>query len=241
MGEGSIRMAESPAPIIGVVARGLRVEGRARAFIGAYDAYVEAVTACGGDPVIIPLDARLETFRVCDGVLLTGGEDPSDPRWWDDETPAGPLDARRDAFEAAVVSACERAGKPLLALCRGAQLVCGLSGGRLTRQLPADGEDHGGAVETFHTVRLRPGSRVSAAFAHAEQIEVLSRHAVFIRTLGSSLEATAWAVDGTIEAFEAREWPCVGAVWHAEWAGHDRVPDLALFRWLVATAKRRGQ
>ncbi|WP_187969842.1 gamma-glutamyl-gamma-aminobutyrate hydrolase family protein [Aquibium microcysteis] len=153
---------------------------------------------------------------------------------------AEPLDARRDAFETAVVSACERARIPLLALCRGAQLVCGLSGGRLTRQISSD-NDHGGGTETFHTVQLRPGSRVWTAFAHAEQIEVLSRHAVFIGTLGRSLDVTAWAADGTIEAFEAREWPCLGAIWHAEWAGPDRAPDLALFRWLVATAKRRAQ
>jgi gamma-glutamyl-gamma-aminobutyrate hydrolase PuuD len=84
---------------------------------------------------------------------------------------------------------------------------------------------------------LRPGSAVAAAFAGSDQVEVLCRHSAYIATLGAGLEPSARASDETIEAFEAVSWPCIGAIWHAEWAGRNRAPDLSLFRWLASAAR----
>jgi putative glutamine amidotransferase len=225
------------APVIGIVARAMRIEGRSRSFVGAFDSYTDAVRACGAVAIILPISSGTDALSFCDGVVLTGGEDLANREWWEDSGPRGKIDDKRDEFEAAIFFACLQARIPVLALCRGAQLVNCLLGGSLTHKAPPVASDHGGNDEALHFVRLRSGSAVAVAFKNAPEVEVLSRHAAFIARLGDGLDEVGWAPDGSIEAFEAREWCCMGALWHAEWAGPDRDPDLALFRWLVDSSR----
>lgn len=233
-------MTRDGSLIIGVATRGMRVEGRSRLFLGAYESYLDALSDSGADPLLIPIGVSPAVLGRCDGLVLAGGEDPAEPKWWDSrQHPSGPLDPRRDASEAALVATARRSSLPVLALCRGAQLVNGAMGGTLTRTLPASITEHGGSGDAFHAVRLRPRSALAAAYSDASRITVLSRHTAFIATLGQGLAASAWADDTSIEGFEAQDWPCLGVLWHAEWAGCEQTPDLALFRWLAQAAQLR--
>jgi putative glutamine amidotransferase len=235
-------MTRDGSLIIGVATRGLRVEGRSRPFLGAYESYLDALSDSGADSLLIPIGANPTVLGRCDGLVLAGGEDPAEPQWWDGRQHAsGPLDPRRDASEAALVATARRSALPVLALCRGAQLVNGVMGGTLTRTLPATDPEHGGSGEAFHAVRLKSGSSLAAAYSDASRITVLSRHSALIATLGRGLAASAWADDTSIEGFEAQDWPCIGVLWHAEWAGHEQAPDLSLFRWLAQAAQLRKQ
>lgn len=228
-------------PVIGVLSRALRVDGRSRPFLGAFDSYLEAVTSCGAEPVILPMSRKTGALALCDGVVLTGGEDLATPELWVNSAPGGATDPRRDAFETAIVLRSREAGLPVLAMCRGAQLVNCLLGGTLTRMPPHDGCDHGSSREAFHRIQVQSGSELCAAFGGATEISVLSRHSALIAELGRGLRPVAWAPDGSVEAFEGMRWPCIGVLWHPEWAGRESVPDLALFRWLTEMARRREQ
>jgi putative glutamine amidotransferase len=227
------------APIIGIVSRAFRLEARSRPFLGAFESYIEAVDACGGNPLILPFVPEPGALRICDGIVFTGGEDLTAPEWWLDSDPHGVTDQRRDAFETTVFLRCRDMRLPVLGLCRGAQLVNCLLGGTLTRSPPSRVHDHGVPQEIIHEVNFQHGSVVSAAYGGATDASVLSRHSTFIAELGQGLAPVAWASDGTVEAFEAQEWPCIGVLWHAEWAGREGAPDLALFRWLAEVARRR--
>ncbi|WP_306031054.1 gamma-glutamyl-gamma-aminobutyrate hydrolase family protein [Stappia sp. MMSF_3263] len=226
-------------PVIGVVARALAVQGRSRPFLGAFEPYLEAISSSGADPVIVPYGVQADTLILFDGVVFTGGDDPSRSEWWDNARPASSQDHRRDAFEADVALLCREHQIPLLAICRGAQLINGVMGGAMTSRADLSNCDHGTDREALHDVQIRPNSILWKALGSREKHMVLSRHSALIARLAPGLDATAWAPDGTIEAFEATEWPCIGVIWHPEWVGPNRAPDLALFQWLVEAARRR--
>ncbi len=221
--------------MIAIASREIRLEGRATPILGGFETYVDAVRLGGGAPVLLPLGPNNGALERCDGLLLVGGEDPASPNWWSVSHPLGSVSTRRDANETELIHRCREAGRPVLALCRGAQLVSCLAGGTLTRTMSGDC-DHGASTEVFHDVDLDPGSSLAAEYG-CTQIKAMSRHGATIATLGAGLKACAWAPDGTIEGFEAIDWPCLGILWHAEWAGLDGTPDLAAFRWLIARAR----
>jgi putative glutamine amidotransferase len=188
--------------------------------------YPEAIERAGGIPVIVPLlrpeaiDALLD--RV-DGVCLPGGPDVQ-PSIYGDEphSELGPTEPRVDAVELALVRAADRRRLPILAICRGMQLLNVARGGTLHQHLPdivGTGLDHRqqqpGSVPT-HRIETAPHSRLRAALG-GHSLEVNSFHHQAVRTLGQELVATAWAQDGTIEAIEnPGDRLVLGVQWHAE-------------------------
>jgi len=210
--------------------------------------YLEAVEGAGGIPVILaPLPARrLEAIiDRLDGVCLSGGPDIEPATYGADAHPElGPTEPEVDLFELGLARAARRRGLPILAICRGMQVLNVARGGTLMQHLP----DLGGEIahrqsepasQPTHAVALAAGSRL-AALAESERIEVNSFHHQAIERLGAGLEPVAWADDGVIEGVEAPADPfTLGVQWHAECLV-ERPEQAALFERLIDVAARRA-
>lgn len=188
---------------------------------GAAAAYATAVAACGGRPVVVPPGAGPGLLDVLDGVVLTGGDDVG-------------TDSARDADETALVRVAVAARVPLLGACRGLQVMAVAVGGAL--------HEAAGHCEpaTGHSVTTRPGSVVHGLVGAAATTTALHRQAV--ADPGPSWRATAWAMDGTVEAIEPTDpaIPALGVQWNPElfWndAPHDPTGPV-VFAWLVRLAE----
>ncbi len=207
--------------------------------------YFELVASTGGRPVLLPPlstapdgpgTGAAEVRGVLDGLVLTGGGDV-DPAAYGEERIAavGGVNPVRDASERALLAAALAVDLPVLAVCRGLQVLNVELGGTLHQHLPdVIGEnDHRRAPLVFGEVRVtpRPGSRTEEVFG--SEPTVLCSHHQAIAELGHGLEVTARAADGVIEAVELPSARFVlGVQWHPE-EGSDPRP----FRALVAAAE----
>ena len=189
--------------------------------------YVQQVSAAGGIPVLLPpLPGIAAAVGRVDGVLLTGGGDIDPGRYGAQPHPAtSRVSESRDAAELEVLDAAIAAGKPVLGVCRGMQLVNVARGGTLCQHL-RNGAGHTPEPGTFgsHPVRIAAGTRLAGILgANGTGVDVPTAHHQAIDRLGDGLVATAWAEDGVVEAVEptVAGGPFFVAVqWHPE-AGAD--------------------
>jgi len=197
--------------------------------------YVKAVRAAGAVPVVVPVLDPVDANGLVgsfDGLIITGGTD-LDPAHYGAARDPRTLepDHERDAVEMAVARACVAANHPLLAICRGAQVLNVALGGSLHQHLDGHMERDRYNLDV-HEVRLQHGSRL-AGIVGAEQIGTNSLHHQCIDRLGEGVRATAFATDGTVEAIEVDAAPnVVGVQWHPELLRH-RAEHLALFSALL--------
>ncbi len=178
-------------------------------------AYLEAVEAAGGIPLILPVTANPDTIRGfldgLDGILLSGGVDVGPSYYGQSPHPAlGETDADRDAAEIALVHAALERDKPIFAICRGIQILNVALGGTLYQDLPtenpspihhAQNEQGIPRPQTVHSIQIAAGSRL-AQIIGAETMAVNSLHHQALKDMADGLTATAWAADGVIEAAE---------------------------------------
>jgi putative glutamine amidotransferase len=219
-------------PVVGIVGHGYVVPKR---FVdlpvtGAPDAYVDRVAAAGGRPVVLPGTAAVDLLDVVDCLVLTGGGDVDPALYGGSSRVAIDVDRARDEDEIAVIRAAQRAGVPLLGVCRGLQLLVVAYGGTLTGDL---GMSHV-LPGVGHSVTTQPGSLTERVLGERPQVSSLHHQAV--ADTGPSWRATAWADDGVIEAAEwagPEPWPAMAVQWHPELDGES---GTALFEWLVHEA-----
>jgi putative glutamine amidotransferase len=202
-------------------------------------AYVRAVERAGGRAVVVPpSDDELEpTLAVLDGIVFSGGGD-LDPTVYGAEPHDATrgVSAKRDEAELALVRAALERDMPVLAVCRGSQVLNVALGGTLVQHLPEvvghDRHLHTPGEFGDHDVRVAPESRVGALLGGRAPVK--SHHHQAYGTLGEGLREAAWANDGTVEAIEdPRRRFAVGVLWHPE-----EGEDLALFEALVDEARR---
>jgi putative glutamine amidotransferase len=201
--------------------------------------YVRAVERAGGRALIVPpSDNGLEeTLDVLDGLVFSGGSDLDPATYGHDPHPETKgIVEERDRAELALLNAALARDMPVLAVCRGSQILNVALGGDLVQHLPDEvgHERHKLDPGVFgdHDITLDPESRIGAIVGHHAPIK--SHHHQGFRTLGSGLRPFAWADDGTIEGLEDEDRRfAVGVLWHPE-AGEDE----ALFRELVEEARR---
>ena len=188
--------------------------------------YPEAIRRAGAVAVVIPpvdvgsIDPLLDGLS---GLCLSGGPD-LDPFIYGAEphSELGPTEPHLDAFEIALVRAAEARELPVLAICRGLQLLNVARGGTLVQDLPSQRpseiqhrQERAPSTPT-HDVSLQSDSLL-AAYLGANEVRVNSFHHQAVDQLGSGLKAVAWASDGTIEGIEATDRSFTVAVqWHAE-------------------------
>ena len=188
--------------------------------------YLQALAKVGCLPVVVPPVAadRLEAFldRV-DGVCLSGGPDLRPDAYGAEAHPRlGPTEPELDRFELALAAAADRRGMPVLAICRGAQLLNVVRGGTLHQHLPdvvGTRIEHRQTAEgsrVTHPVRLERRSALSAVLGTAD-VQVNSFHHQAVDRLGAGLRIVGRAPDDVVEAFE-EPGPrfVVGVQWHAE-------------------------
>lgn len=182
--------------------------------------YLAALHAAGVDAVgVEPGDAA--DLAGVGGLVLTGGDDIDPKRYGQDPDPLlGEMDTARDAFELELLAEADRAELPILAICRGLQLLNVHRGGTLIQHL-AESERHRkkgpNAGEPVHPVVVEAGSRL-ASILGAGEVMVNSRHHQAVDQLGSGLVVSARdPEDGVVEGVEdpTRRF-LVGVQWHPE-------------------------
>jgi gamma-glutamyl-gamma-aminobutyrate hydrolase PuuD len=200
-------------------------------------AYVDAIERAGGRPLLVPpsKEGIEETLDAVDGLLFSGGSD-LDPELYDqephDETSG--IHPERDRAELALLEAALARDMPVLAVCRGSQVLNVARGGDLVQHLPdvVGDEKHKHTPGTFadHDVTLEGGTRIAALLG--ERAPVKSHHHQGFGRVGTGLRVAAHAEDGTVEAVEDPERRfALGVLWHPE-AGE----DMRLFEELVREA-----
>lgn len=204
--------------------------------------YFDAVTTSGGIAVLLPpqpasADAAAAVLDGLDGLILTGGLDVQPELYGAERHPlTDPARPDRDEWEMALFRGAEERRMPVLAICRGLQLVNVARGGTLHQHLPeAIGTDRhriGGGVFATNTVSVEAGSALSGLVG-AGDLSVHSYHHQGVDRLGSGLHVTARDDSGLVQAFESVEGGyLVGVQWHPEENREDR----RLFAGLVEQA-----
>jgi putative glutamine amidotransferase len=211
--------------------------------------YVESVRRAGGDPVVLDLGtARApEQLDAADGLLLTGGGD-IDPAYYNEPKHETFSAAEPGRDEAELSLACEAMARhlPLLAICRGVQVLNVAAGGSLVQDIPSavDGAvNHRPAAPPAghaHQVTIASGSRLAGLISEDlvdDAATVNSRHHQSVGRVAPGFVVNAVAPDGVVEGIEAPQQPfCIGVQWHPEnfvTSGEFK----SLFRGLVEAAR----
>jgi len=201
--------------------------------------YVRAVERAGGRPLLVPPsdEGVEETLDLLDGLVLSGGSDLDPALYGHDPHPEtkGVL-PERDRAELALLHGALERDMPMLAVCRGSQVLNVGLGGDLVQHLPDvvghDEHKHTPGEYADHDVSLEPGTRLETLLG--DRAPVKSHHHQGFGRLGSGLREAAYAPDGTLEALEdpGRRF-ALGVLWHPE-AGE----DTRLFEAFVEEARR---
>jgi putative glutamine amidotransferase len=217
---------------------------------GAYalpEPYVAALVAAGAMVCLLPPAgpvAAEELLARVDGLLLAGGGDVEPARYGAADHPAQyGLDPDRDELELELATAAVAMGVPVLAICRGVQLLNVAFGGTLVQHLPdGDGQivHRDEAKQAMHDVEVEPGSRLAGALGQT-RAACRSHHHQGLDRIGDGFRPVAWAPDGLVEGIERDQGWTVGVLWHPEsTAARDPVQH-RLLRSFVDVASRRGQ
>lgn len=201
-------------------------------------AYVTAVEHAGGRPLVVPpsSEAIEETLDAVDGLIFSGGEDIDPAAYGADPHPeTNGVHPERDRAELALLRSALERDMPVLAVCRGSQVLNVALGGDLVQHLPDvvgdETHKHTPGVFADHEVEVSSQSRLGALLG--ERAPVKSHHHQGYGRLGEGLRDVAWAEDGTIEALEEPSKRfALGVLWHPE-----EGEDFALFQRLVEEAR----
>lgn len=203
--------------------------------------YSEAVFNAGGMPVIAPELCAEELSERCDALLLTGGSD-IEPALYGEDLLNGTVesDPARTEFEIPLFNAFYKKQKPIMGICRGAQLMNTLLGGKLYQDLAEQcGYIHSND-SIRHFVYAEPGSILHELFG--AQFKTNSLHHQAIKEAAPGLKITARSIEGIAEAYEHETLPIFATQFHPELLSgrynDGRTPDFApLFARFVAMAR----
>ena len=235
------------APLIGVTSSITVLKVPERAYVNS--AYLHAVQRAGGVPVVLPPQlsaASLERLaRGLDGLLLTGGGD-IDPAVFGEAAHPTVCEVApaRDTLELSAVRIALDRRLPILAICRGIQLLNVALGGTLFQDVGSDPGtqlQHGQQEprdQPTHKVQVKAGSRLAETLG-TDELEVNSMHHQAVRALGAGLLAVAWAPDQLIEGLELADASrfVLGVQWHPEELVSHSEPARRLFAALVQSAR----
>jgi putative glutamine amidotransferase len=248
-------------PLVVVTGR-LRAAGdpggdRVRSTYYSPTGYADAIVRAGGRPLVVPpvthgdLDPT-EWLAGADALVLTGGPDVDPTRYGQTRHPADyGIDAGIDDHEEALLRLAVDRDLPILAVCRGAQLLNVVFGGTLIQDLPSETDgstDHGAPVDrrpVQHEVEIDQGTRLGDALGVSHTM-IWSIHHQAIGRIAPGLVVTARAADGTVEGIEPAD-PAAGWIvavqWHPEWRAPEDAIQQRLFDTLIgrAAAHAAGQ
>jgi putative glutamine amidotransferase len=241
------------APIIGITCS-MEYDQKGRKYPTAYAfdylkrSYYEAVERAGGIPLILPNAKQrknvLPLLNLMDGLLISGGNDV-DPVFYGEKREAKNLSItpERDVFELSLVKKAKAMKIPLLAICRGMQLLNVAFGGNLYQDFSTEKKfrDHTLEGSTIykkrHAIVIQKESKLYDIIRNGK-IMVNTSHHQMVKKIGKGLIATAWSEeDEVIEAIETeRGQLLLGVQWHPELT-KDRNSEV-LFDWLIQSARK---
>jgi putative glutamine amidotransferase len=241
-------MTSPRSPIIGITCSIFEVAGRPR--LGQNQTYLDALVRAGAAPLMIPYLADgilLRTvYKQVDGVLLSGGDD-IDPVHYGEtrHEKCGAITPERDETELALTRWAIEDGKPLLAICRGIQVLNVALGGSLYQDIQAQvpgAQKHDWYPDyprnyPAHVVEIPAQTRLAHLLGIAS-MPVNSLHHQAVKGVASGLIVAARASDGIIEAVEAEGHPfAIGVQWHPEELAGEDVHARRLFEALVQACR----
>ena len=206
-------------------------------------AYVTALEKAGLVPVIIPpLSGDRAESAILDavsGLVLTGGGDIDPARYGETPHPKiRSIDAARDATETALIQEARARRTPVLAICRGIQMLNVALGGTLVQDIPSQcdatiaHDDEGPRTSRSHDITIEAGSRIEAAMG-TMKCSVNSFHHQSVKQVADGMRVTARSPDGVIEGLESvdEDWWVMGVQWHPEEMTDSPEPwDVGLFK-----------
>ncbi|MCC3358591.1 gamma-glutamyl-gamma-aminobutyrate hydrolase family protein [Bacillus sp. REN16] len=189
--------------------------------------YVQAVIQAGGIPVILPIGIDEDVSQIAssiDALLLTGGGDIDPTLFGEEPHPKlGTISPGRDQLEPAIIKEMLDADKPILAICRGIQILNIALGGDMYQDIYSQHENellqHSQKATRYHLahyVKAKEGSLL-ASVAGTDEFKVNTYHHQSVRHVPYPLEVCGVASDGIIEAIESKGHSFVlGVQWHPE-------------------------
>lgn len=230
----------------------MSTEERPRILVTAgsgYDvtAYVHSVEASGAEAVVVRPEDRVP-LDGWEAIVLTGGADVSPARLGvtlpEHLAPLVKVEEARDRLEWKVLDEVERRGLPVLAICRGMQVLNVYRGGTLRLDLAAEGfttinhRQRDRIRETVHDVVLSEGRLRS--ILGAGRVAVNSSHHQAVRRAAPDLRVVAYAPDGVIEGLESADGRLIGVQWHPERLFDTNATARRLFADLVERTRARA-
>ena len=213
-----------------MMAARIQVSGEA----GRMDNYCAALRGAGGEPEA----GYCPTPDLsCAGLVLCGGGDIESGLYGQENRGSQPPDRDRDRTELELFRAFYRAGKPILGICRGMQLINVALGGSLIQDLPPEERPfHGGEEDMVHPIRAAESSLLRQWYGPV--FPVNSSHHQAVDRPGGGLEAAAWSESGFPEAVELPGYPLLGVQFHPERMSFgkrrpDTVDGAAIFAWFL--------
>ncbi len=219
-------------PLIGITAsESNHIKPPHHAIFSLNQVYVRAIEDSGGVPLLLPPilseDSMREIFATLDGILFTGGGDINPSIY--DEPPHSTLwglSDDRDRVELELARWAAHHEKPMLAICRGTQVLNVALGGTLIQDIPSEVPD---ALEhsfddavvardyIAHPVKVAGGSHLRKVL-QSEIVRVNSWHHQALKRIAPDLKVVAQSPDGIVEAVEIEEHRfAIGVQWHPEW------------------------
>jgi putative glutamine amidotransferase len=213
---------------------------------------IDALTESGAVPMVLPNlldeDSVDVLVKKLDGLLVTGGGD-IDPTLFGEEPhqKLGGITPERDTFEINIIKKMLELNKPILAICRGCQIVCIAAGGDMYQdiytQIEGNVIQHSQRAPKWHGshyIEIETGSMLHQ-ITKSTKFKVNSFHHQAVRSMPDQFEVCATSSDGVIEAFESKQHSFVLAVqWHPEcMIEKGDQPSLAIFQSFVQAARTK--
>ncbi len=229
-------------PVIGITSF---IDGTGR-YYQQRNTYADAVYDNGGIPVYLPCNRDPEVIRQyvtsTDGILIPGGPDADPTLYGEEVSPyCGEFNRENDLFDIAILKEAIAQGKPLLAICRGVQMLNIAYGGTLYQDLPTEfpgSLTHTGTLyqyDRYHKVTLTYGSKLLDIIGNSE-IRTNSSHHQAVRDVAEGFRVSAVAEDGVIEAIESLTDTVIGVQWHPEMMKGDFIYT-RIFNWFIETCE----
>ncbi len=232
-------------PIIGIISNPI-IENRAIYKINA--TYIERTVEAGGIPLAIPSKINLadceRIISTIDGLIIPGGGDIL-PELFGEETHPKVIYALKevDLFEMELIRLARKHNKPLLGICRGAQLINVAFGGTLYQDIPSQYKDEVCHVQSWnnidhpmHKVYLEEDSNLYKIFGETV-LDVNTLHHQSVKDLGQGLRIVGKAKDGVVEAIETEDGMIIGVQWHPENLVPNYKEYMKIFEYLIEKSK----
>ena len=239
----------SMTPVIGITCSTLMLPGtRGVRRFAIPDYYPRCAMEAGGLPLLFPTigeEYAASYLARIDGLLLSGGVDVDPVRYDEDPRPElGEVDEERDSFEMALARGAKEQGIPILAICRGVQVLNVACGGTLIQDIRSQVD---GALQhdqkalrhsaKSHGIVIEEDTHLHQ-IAGTTRVRVNSFHHQSVDEVAEGFEVTARAPDGVVEAIEDPNHPfCVGVQWHPERMPADQLTEAIFTRFMQAAAQ----